>query len=295
MLFLPNKVICEANKGSAFLLFSWHELFSIEAPDTYQPKLLNIPALVQELTQIAERAKKSSKWEKHVKIIQEELKNASEAERSFLDTIPKYSGILDQLCSECNISDTLAIAKLLSPRVKEYDDHAIKTFQDSTLGLPKNKFAANDAIKRIATIALRNGRTGEDFAHLFSEDNFSRTPGEIVTQIISASNPTYQDYTCILAVKGTVQDLRVIGRKAGFDVVSEKHFPDGPNSTEFRDLTSGNVWLSTKAKGTKPLEAAQVSIRRLRSAIDIFNFSTSMVRCLFLMMFWSLKAMANQF
>jgi hypothetical protein len=75
-----------------------------------------------------------------------------------------------------------------------------------------------------------------------------------------------------LAVRGTAKDLSVIGRKAKFAILSTKHFPEGDNCAKFRELTASDVWLSIKEQGSKPIEAARAAIRRIRTAIDIFNF-----------------------
>ncbi len=203
MLSLPINDLRAANEGAVFMLFIWEELFAQVTPDSYQPKLLHIPALVDELGMISGRANRSTKWEKHVEKIQEELKSA------------------------CN---------------------------------------------RQATIALRSGRTADDFIHLYSKDNFRRRQEEVLDLILVACIPTLREYRCIAAVTGKIGDLQVIGRKAGFDVIGDRPLPGGANAERFREQTNGKIWLFRKVEAVKPLEAAHAVIRQLRPAIDIFNF-----------------------
>jgi hypothetical protein len=272
MLSFPIKSIREANSGAAILIFHWYEMFSPDAPDTYQPKLMDIPALVDEIENVAGRAIKSQKWDKHLKLIQEELKSQCDINKLFLDRLNNYGGVLEQLATESNLVDVCSIAKLLKLRCKEFNEQAIKELEESVAKLPGKKEEAIEALKRVATIALRSGRTEEDYKHIFIEANLGRTPTEIVAELIMASNPVVQEYTCILAVRGTVEELRVIGRKAKFTILTEKHFPPGEVSTKFRELTPKDVWLSIKEPGSKPIEAARSAIRRIRTALDIFNF-----------------------
>ena len=273
MLSFPIQSLRQANEGTTILLFHWHEMFSPDAPDTYQPKLLDIPALVDEVASVAARAVKSQKWEKHLRLLQEELKQACEAERSFTASISdNYGGVLEQLATEPNVIDAASIARLLQARRKAFEHQSIKALEDSAASLPEKKETAIEALKRVGTVALRAGRTEEHYNHLYNEATLARKPAEIVAEIINASQPTSQEYTCILAVKGTLEELRVIGRKAQFTILPPKHFPEGDNCTKFRDLTASDVWLSIKEQGAHPLEAARAAIRRIRTAIDIFNF-----------------------
>ena len=80
------------------MLLQWYEMFSPDAPDTYQPKLLDIPALVDEIASVASRATKSQKWEKHLRLIQAELKHQYDAEKLFIARISNnYGSALEQL------------------------------------------------------------------------------------------------------------------------------------------------------------------------------------------------------
>ena len=96
-----------ANEGSAFLLLAWNELFAADTPDSFQPKLMNCPALLEELRLIAERASRSPRWEKHVRKIQEELGNVCEADQNFLDAAPRLRWSLQKLCEKGNLSEVV--------------------------------------------------------------------------------------------------------------------------------------------------------------------------------------------
>lgn len=196
---------------------AWEELFSIDTPDSYQPKLFNTPALIEELEQIARRAEVSPKWEKHVRKIQEEISKACKLEHTFLSELPRYQWQLGELARKQNISDIVGLCKILRPYTKGYEGHAIEVFLEAVKGLPKAKTAVFDALHRLATIALRKGRTIEDFRGLFSPSNFNRSPEEVAADIVVATEPRDRQFVCIVAVKGQLNDLQVVGRKSGFN------------------------------------------------------------------------------
>src|ERR1017187_10404548 len=131
MFFPKNKTVLSTNEGAAFIVLAWEELFSHETPDSYQPKLLNIPALVEELGQISARAKRVKKWERHVKKIQEELKAACEIEQNTLARVPKLLWQLQCLAISVNHSEIQSLIKIIKHALLEYESLAANDFADA--------------------------------------------------------------------------------------------------------------------------------------------------------------------
>ncbi|MGD0815309.1 MAG: hypothetical protein ABSA83_17060 [Verrucomicrobiota bacterium] len=261
-----------ANESSAFVLLAWNEMFAPDTPDSFQPKLMNIPALVEELQLIAERASRSSKWEKHVRKIQDELKASCKAEQNLLDASPRLRWGLQTLSEKTNLLDLLSLAKTLEQPLLSHEDMVKQALAEATAGLPDSKIAAFACLRRLATIALRKKRTAEDFSALMIPANFNRTPGEIIQAITEAIDAPAKEFNCILAVKGQPNELQAVARKVGFQLRSHREIPvDGPG-TQFLQATKDAVLLSINLEAGKALDAAILAVRRLRPVLDIFNF-----------------------
>lgn len=70
-VWCPNKLIFDdAGPGAAFVVARWHELFDEFTPDTFHPKLYNLPGLVAEATMIGELQENHDAWNKHLKQVQ---------------------------------------------------------------------------------------------------------------------------------------------------------------------------------------------------------------------------------
>ena len=59
MYFPDPAILVTADESTALLLLLWSELFDEASPDTFQPKLHDIPSLVEELRDMAKFAKES--------------------------------------------------------------------------------------------------------------------------------------------------------------------------------------------------------------------------------------------
>jgi hypothetical protein len=85
-------------------------------------------------------------------------------------------------------------------------------------------------------------------------------------------NAPCKEYLCILAVRGKPEELQAVARKAGFQLQSHRDIPAHGDGGQFLEATKGAVWLSMEVGASKPLDAARLAARRLRPALDIFNF-----------------------
>jgi hypothetical protein len=271
-MFFPDKqTLATANESTAFLLLSWEELFSNETPDSYQPKILNVTALIEELEQIATRAGRHKKWERHVKKIQEELKAACEADQSVLFRSPRLQWGLQSLVATNNLAEIPTIIKVINFAISEYEALTIDAFCEAVADLPKAKHNTAEALRRLSTIAIRNGFSKADFRHLFVNENFKKAPVEIGKAIVDSIIPINKQYTCIIAVKGEVKNLQIVGRTAGFSILAESHLTAYANGAEFSQKTKGCVHLSIQVETANRMKAIQTAIRKIRPAIDIFN------------------------
>ncbi len=272
-MWFPSAVeLSSANEGAAFALLVWNEMFAPDTPDSFQPKLMNVSALVEELRIIAGRAITSSKWEKHVKRIQEELKASCQMDQNLLEANPRLHWGLQRLSEPNNLQELLSLARTMEGPLLAHEIVMKEALVEATAGLPKTKAAAFNCLRRLATIALRNGRTHEDFSSLMIPASLSRAPEEIVQAISGAIEAPTKEFNCILAVRGQPNELQVIARKVGFRLQSQRDIPDDGPGTQFLQAAHNAVLLSIKMQASKALDAALLAVRQLRPMLDIFNF-----------------------
>src|SRR5437016_3164919 len=97
MLFPLQTALTRSSEATAFVVLRWQELFDSATPDTFQPRLLNLPSLVKELEAVATLALQSSAWDKHLTELQLELRTTIDAHKPLLIRFQEYSWQLEHL------------------------------------------------------------------------------------------------------------------------------------------------------------------------------------------------------
>src|SRR5262245_5701797 len=103
-MFIASKELLKtANPSTALLILAWKEMFNPLTPDTFQPRLLNVPLLVRELGDMASRTKAVPKrWQQHLSWVQEELKASVSSESHFLQKQRYYASSCQHLAAMSN-------------------------------------------------------------------------------------------------------------------------------------------------------------------------------------------------
>jgi hypothetical protein len=269
---LPDpKVLASASEGTAFLILAWQEMFDPYVPDTFQPRLLNLPLLIRELESIASKAAISDRWQPHVKAIQSEIASILESEQAFLTGIPYLYWASEAVCKKTLPKEIMEVAKTLTVHEKRFQQMAQSDLQASVAGLPQGKEAAFRALRRLATMAVNGGFRDEDFRELYEDANFSRPTLEWVNDLIgrtdSSQKQNERDYNCTFAINADAKLLARLAHKLRFQVEKPSSIPSA-----LRDLTPAASFVSIPVSAKTPSEALQLATRSVRPALDIFNF-----------------------
>lgn len=269
---LPTKeVLASCSEGTAFLILAWQEMFNPYVPDTFQPRLLNLPLLIEEIELVARKAQISSRWKPHIKIIQEELKHVLQVDEAFLASLPYYHWASVLVSKKNHPREIVELATTLSVHKARYQQLAQAALQESVKELPKKKEAVLRALQRTATIAVNAGFRHEDFADLCAASNFSSAPDDWVVKLIerlaATSKKKQHRYRCTLAINADPKLLRKLARKLGFILEKPKTIPPlllekAPNAS----------FLTIELDAPTPSEAVRTAAREVRPALDIFNF-----------------------
>lgn len=273
MWFPKLELLQSVDASSAFLLLAWQEMFDPITPDSYQPRLSHTASLVSELGDIAGRASSSEKWLKHVRVIQSELKAVANSEANLLQRCPRYAWSIDELASTTHSPRQIAcIVKTLEELGDQYSRLASEAVQETAAKLPKDKEAALDALRRWATVAIQANRTPAQLNEIATEANLQANPEAVTALLLEAAKAKSQKFECTLAVGGKQNLIQTVVRKVGFNPRSRDDFKEWVDSRFLEAVPAQSVLVSCKVDADSPDAAAKTAVRKIRDAIDIYNF-----------------------
>ncbi len=84
MYFPTSSDLDSANESSALVALAWQEMFDADTPDSYRPRLFDTHFLVSELAELTTLPSRDARWKRHVKLVQDEVRQAIRAESHWL-------------------------------------------------------------------------------------------------------------------------------------------------------------------------------------------------------------------
>lgn len=269
-MWYPDKSISiDEYSSSVFLLAHWRELFDPLTPDTYQPRLHNLPSLVEELGTVSGRLKKDATiWWKHIHKIREEISETAEEERGLLQSLPEYEWLLNRLLSSKSPSEIQITCKLLSHHRAEYSRVLIDSARHAIEELPKKKEKAYFAVRRLATLTIQASHEDDDVVHSLPGPEV--LPGQVLESLVSATTGRNERYECVFGVIGDHSHIQKILRSIGFQLLGDASI--GIDAR--RDLASkySNLHFVHIVRAGRSLRDAVANSRQLLSTgVDVFN------------------------
>ncbi len=240
-------------------------------PDTFQPRLFNIPLLIAELEPIAIKAQASDRWLSHVRAIQDEIARSVEWDHAFLVGLPYLRWAAGELAKKSQAKEIAEVAKTLLVHEVAFQQLVQQQLRGAVTKLPQNKQAAFRAIRRLATIAVNAGFRQEDFADLCAPAKFTCSAIDWAEELIARTDlsgrRTARRYRCTFAIDADTKLLKQLARKLQFDVEhADKVDP------ALRNAAPKASFISVEADGNTASDALQSATRRVRPTLDIFNF-----------------------
>lgn len=272
MLFPTSLSAATVNLATAFLILSWKEMFDAYTPDTFQPRLYNLPLLVEELREVTERALSDNRWESHVKLVQSEIAAELSKDSSILAKLPYFEFTCRQLSSLQNLQEIERLARLAAEQHRAYEEGVIQAFLDVAPKAGQEKESAMEAVQRLATIALNRGFSAEDFESVCDEQSYTLQPqdwAEKFLALIESAKQPDQTFDCIVPVFGLTTRLvrQLLKWKAEFKVQSASEAP-----WKNHDFPEKPVFFRVDVNARTSAEAARQALRKIRPTIDLFGF-----------------------
>ena len=273
-MFLPEQQILQnSDQGTALLLLSWKEMFDPYTPDTFQPRLYNLPALVEELRDLASRTRNDERWQPHQKAVQAEIAAALDDDRLFVERMPFFAWACAQLAKSQDSAAIERSCKSLEDYRLVYEAEVCHEVERCAAGLPHAKEAALDALRRVATMALNRGHSEQEAERSCDSAAFGLAPTEWARRLIQqveASAKGGLERDCIIPVFGSGHKVlkKILEPSGKFQVITRSSLPfepeDGLHSAVFVKLSN--------QRGGSETEIARLAARALRPVLDIFGF-----------------------
>lgn len=271
--FPPLEALGSANPATSFLMLLWQEMFDENTPDTFRPRLQNIPALIMELHEVAGFAREAPIWEKHIHELKDELRAAIRENDGLLASVPRYRWELDDLLTFSGAVQVEREARHLidaAPSDEEfYRGNLIRMLAE----MPQNKSGLILATNNLASFAARKGWRREDLFNLASEGLFPATPHALVDRLCAPYMAVEENYRYVAALSGSENDIRaVLRRYSNISIVSVGERDMSPQSADFfgRNYNCTFVRGNIEARGV--VDAAKKALRQVRPLADLLNF-----------------------
>jgi hypothetical protein len=147
-----------------------------------------------------------------------------------------------------------------------------RNLQHAASKMPKNKESTTKALRRLATYALRCQCLTSDLHQLANEDNLQKTPSQIVELLLNAVSSTDSNFTCIAALEGEREDIHALLKSLPYNFLRKADNPLKTKLYDFIRQQNNRYLIYGEFSEKSAFRAAQLAIRHLRPAIDIFNF-----------------------
>jgi hypothetical protein len=202
-MWCPNKeTFNEAGPGAAFVVARWHELFDEFTPDTFHPKLYNLPGLVAEATMIGELQENHDAWNKHLKQVQMELSERLTKGVERTDCSPRHFTMLETMSKATSPAEVVGIGRVLN--LEGFRDHlenrVRSQFRDLNIEAAADRKEDTDSLLTIlATHAFRKGCSSEDTRNLI--DGLAQRSTSMKDLILGTMPEQPSFFDCIVAIR----------------------------------------------------------------------------------------------
>lgn len=260
-MWSPHEPDFSKHVASTFLISSWHELFYAFTPDSNQPRLHNVPSLIDELADISEHWQKEHRFQSHIEKIRKELEQALDEEDDILGELPEYRSRAQSLANEGSSVRVLTGCQILVEHRDQYERACIEAATEAIDALPKKKQAAHKCIRRLATFAFQCGKEDNDVWAPLNKDP-SREPGEIFREVVGLSAAESKEYQCTLAVVGSLSEIHSAIRMNGLSPVAQSKLP-GEYLTKITEPSKQLMFVGFDVRATSIRNAVADSRKKL--------------------------------
>lgn len=280
MWFPAPASLKNSSEATRFVALRWRELFAKYTPDTYRPRLMDAPALLEELSWISEMAKADERWGRQLSVVKKELREVTADDLLLERNTPRLHTAFQNLSGASSPVECASIAKLGRQALEGYQDWAMDGLEElldsnSKGGGLKQKAEADQLLGRIATRAVQAGFGRRYCEHLITEDHLELDASALLRVLRRGLNGTERDWLCIYALNDARNDgtIRQLLERTEFDLLENKRKPSGGEDwIRFKNATKGAHLACVAISSADPQNAVHEGLNRLNRLVHVVNF-----------------------
>jgi hypothetical protein len=206
-----------------FAAQAWRELLSPRSPDSFQARVLDLPMLLEELSDVASLSVDDERWASYVPTIVDEIADAAEIETSYLSREPRLKAAVDSLVSN-SVSETKTpnvIRERSRITLTQFGDVLQRWKAHAQVLARGNGHEKSLFLHRLSTIAtnvLHRGLEDESLAAV-TPDACLADPVTFVDSITNCISSNRSTFDCVIALQGKHSDLAALVSDSGFSQV----------------------------------------------------------------------------
>lgn len=267
----PSPELLDASEpATVFLALRWNEFFDRYTIDSYQPKLCNLPSLVEEILDVCSDANRHQSAVGHLSSLTSELSTMIEpaASRRWITGFEAWR--LEELGKARSCKEAEGISKVLlgDGFRHRFEDRIIDEAAKIPSQLPKHKHSADTILSQLATIAMQRGFTAVDDDKVALK-LLEKSPENWMAGLLSRLQSRPQEYLVVLVLeqtpKITAAKLEKVFENGGFNIEKHENVPNIQPKGEA-------VLLSLSVTGTSPTTALQAVLRQTEPILDMLAF-----------------------
>lgn len=278
MYFPDGAVLSSSGETTVLLLLVWLELFDKDSPDTFQPKLRDIPSLVEELHEVANLAAKSDAWDKHLLEIKAELDWHLNENKSLLKSFPKYLWCLQNLLHTKDKYTLAHSAKLLAAEAPDFIAFYADNLKRALQGMPREKGTLILAVNNLASFATRAGLGRGNLWAIVNDRMFTLPAADAASALCTGCSLPSEEYHFAIPVEGYTPHLQsVLRHSLDLRLLRLDEQPTRGEADAFFHAHLGARCVTGTVISTGPVAAAKLAMRKVRPLADISNFFNNRV------------------
>jgi hypothetical protein len=206
MWFPDQQALAAATPGTQFVALRWHEFFDVFTPDSFQPRVCQLPTLVDEVALAADDVVRDPRFKTHLSQVQAELSRKLKGEVEAAVCTQKEIYLLGRILKS---DDAVAIRDIANHLRQdgfavEFEQRLLGDAERMIPGLlaatPVKKESAEIWLGALATLALHRGYLKRDDPLVFDNALLGRSVTEILAEIRTKLQHVVRPYDCILEV-----------------------------------------------------------------------------------------------
>ena len=272
MRFPSSDCLKGADESTAFVALAWDELFHPETPDSYRPRLFDTRLLITELEELAALAQDDSRWTRHVRIVQDEIKESARQESRWVANTAWNTALLSTIVSADDLREIEDLAGLFAATSNSGITTLMDALHHESRNLPRKKEKILEILRLLATNARMFGFVDIQNNFALHEDRYSENCSVVVDHICSSLEIQMRKFNCIVRMRGDRSTIQSVIGNTRIRISRKNDIPLDDNGRSFRDdMNNGEIPVSIQTEATSHSNAADQALQECRRVVDLAN------------------------